>query len=152
MSISNFDRRAYIVDDDAALRSTMVRILMGSGLIAEEFDSAESFLHNLSERPAGCILLDVTLPGISGIQLLHRIRSQAVSHQVIMVSGCGDIALAVEAVKAGALDFVQKPFRADQLRHVVEKAFGLIEEKQRSSFEPFSSSYSQKLVSGTNQR
>ena len=137
MSISNFDRRAYIVDDDAGLRNTMVRILMGSGLIAEEFDSAESFLKSLSERAAGCVLLDVTLPGISGIQLLHRIKSQAVSHQVIMVSGCGDIALAVEAVKAGAIDFVQKPFRADQLRSVVEKGFTLVEEAQRSRSQVF---------------
>lgn len=132
MSISNFDRRAYIVDDDAALRNTMVRILMGSGLIAEEFESAESFLQDLPERPVGCVLLDVTLPGISGIELLHRIRSGSVSHQVIMISGCGDIALAVEAVKAGALDFVQKPFRADQLRNVVEKGFALVEVAQRS--------------------
>ena len=132
MSNSNFERRAYIVDDDAALRNTMVRILMGSGLIAEEFGSAESFLQDLPARAAGCVLLDVTLPGISGIELLHRIRSGAVSHRVIMVSGHGDIGLAVEAVKAGALDFVQKPFRADQLRHVVEKGFALVEEAQRS--------------------
>ena len=110
---------------------------MGSGLIAEEFESAESFLQNLSERPVGCVLLDVTLPGMSGIQLLHRIKSGAVSHHVIMVSGRGDIALAVEAVRAGALDFVQKPFRADQLRDVVGKAFALIEEKQRSSSQVF---------------
>lgn len=128
----SFDRRAYIVDDDAALRNTIRRTLTGSGILTEEFESAESFLLGQSQRRLGCVLLDVSLPGMSGIELLHRIRSEAVPHPVIMMSGHGDIRLAVGAVKAGALDFVEKPFRAEQLRHAVENGFKLITEDHRS--------------------
>lgn len=124
----SFDRRAYIVDDDVALRNTIRRILTGSGILTEEFDSAESFLVGQSQRRLGCVLLDVSLPGMSGVELLHRIRGEADPHPVIMISGHGDIALAVGAVKAGALDFVQKPFRAEQLRQAVEHGFNLIAE------------------------
>lgn len=129
---SSFDRRAYIVDDDAALRNTIRRILTGLGILTEEFGSAECFLIDQPRRPLGCVLLDVSLPGMSGIELLHRIKGGTAPHPVIMISGHGDIPVAVEAVKAGALDFVEKPFRAEQLRQAVESGFKLIAEIDRS--------------------
>ena len=130
--MSFFDRQVYVVDDDAALRNTVRRILTSTGILTEEYDSAEAFLSARRGRLLGCVLLDVSLPGMSGIELLRQIRNEAVPHPVIMMSGFGDIPLAVEAVKAGAVDFVQKPFRAEHLRGAVENALKLVQEVQTS--------------------
>lgn len=122
------ERRAYIVDDDAALRRTMERMLAESGIVIEQFDSAGKFLDGYSERPMGCVLLDVRLPDLSGLDILEHIADLGPANPVIMVSGFGDIPTAVRAVKTGALDFLQKPFRKEQLLRVVQKAFERIEQ------------------------
>lgn len=121
------ERRAYIVDDDRALRRIMARMLAGEGISVEEFDAAESFLEGYSERPIGCVLLDIQLPGLDGMQLLERIANLAPNNPIIMVSGFGDIPSAVRAVRTGALDFLQKPFRKEQLLDVLHKAFIKVE-------------------------
>jgi two-component system response regulator FixJ len=97
----------------------------------EDFESAETFLSNYSARPAGCVLLDVKLPGMNGLEVLERISVLAPRNAIIMVSGFGDIPSAVRAVKMGAADFVQKPFRKEQLVTVVTKAFEAIEDIMR---------------------
>lgn len=121
-------RRAYIVEDDAALRRTMVRMLSGAGVESEEFETAEEFLADYSNRPIGCVLLDVRLPGMDGLELLEQTAELDPANPIIMVSGFGDIPSAVRAVKMGALDFVQKPFRKEQLLDVLDKAFERIDE------------------------
>lgn len=121
-------RRAYIVDDDAALRRTMQRMLGDEGISVEEFATAESFLEGYPERPIGCVLLDVKLPGLDGMQLLEQIADLSPANPIIMVSGYGDIPSAVRAGRAGALDFLQKPFRKEQLIEAVRKAFDKIDE------------------------
>ena len=121
------ERRAYVVDDDRALRRIMARMLAGEGISVEEFDTAESFLESYSERPIGCVLLDIQLPGLDGMQLLERIANLAPPNPIIMVSGFGDIPSAVRAVRIGALDFLQKPFRKEQLLDVLDKAFAKVE-------------------------
>ena len=121
------EHRAYIVDDDSALRRTMTRMLAGEGISVEEFDTAESFLEGYSNRPIGCVLLDIQLPGLDGMQLLERVANLAPANPIIMVSGFGDIPSAVRAVRTGALDFLQKPFRKEQLLDVLEKAFAKVE-------------------------
>jgi two-component system response regulator FixJ len=120
------DRRAYVIDDEPALRSTIRRILTPTGILTEEFESGEAFLAGVEERPLGCILLDLKLPGISGLEVLERIRAHGMRDPVIMISGHGDIPLALGAVKAGALDFIEKPFRKDQLLKVVGEAFEVV--------------------------
>jgi two-component system response regulator FixJ len=105
----------------------MARMLVGDGISVEEFATAEAFLKGYSERPIGCVFLDVRLPGLDGMQLLEQIADLAPSNPIIMVSGFGDIPSAVRAVRAGALDFLQKPFRKDQLLTAAEKAFETIE-------------------------
>lgn len=130
-------RRAYIVDDDAALRRTMDRMLAETSIAIEQFESAEAFLTGYTERPLGCVLLDVRLPDLNGLDILERIANLCPANPVIMVSGFGDIPSAVRAVKMGALDFLQKPFRKEQLLEVVDKAFSRIEEltSQEQEFE-----------------
>jgi len=120
------DRRAYVIDDEPALRSTIRRILTPTGILTEEFESGEAFLRGLEERPLGCILLDLKLPGISGLELLDRLRAEGRRDPVVMVSGHGDIPMALGAVKAGALDFIEKPFRKEQFLKVVGEAFDVV--------------------------
>jgi two-component system response regulator FixJ len=119
-------RRTYIVDDDAALRRTIMRLLDDTNSEAQEFDSAERFLEGYSERPIGCVLLDVRLPGMDGLELLDRISDLSPPNPVVMLSGFGDVPSAVRAVRMGAIDFLQKPFRKDELLQVVGKAFDKI--------------------------
>lgn len=121
-------RRAYIVDDDAALRRTMNRMLAEEDISVDEFATAESFLDGYSERPIGCVLLDVKLPGLDGMQLLEQLAELSPANPIIMVSGFGDIPSAVRAGRAGALDFLQKPFRKEQLIDAVRTAFEKIDE------------------------
>jgi two-component system response regulator FixJ len=120
-------RRAYVVDDDAALRRTIARMLAGAGIETEEFDSAEAFLTGYSARQAGCVLLDVRLPGMDGLELLERIAALPPPNPVVMVSGFGDIPSAVRAVRMGAVDFIQNPFRKEAMLEVVCRALEKIE-------------------------
>lgn len=113
----------YIVDDDPALRRTIARMLVELQTQIVEFDSAEALLAGYSDRPSGSILLDMQLPGLSGLDLLERITKLKPANPVIMLSGFGDIPSAVRAVKEGALDFIQKPFRKEQLIDLVTRAF-----------------------------
>lgn len=123
-------RRVYIVDDDPALRRMIRRILADIGVECEEFASAEAFLPDYFQRPAGCVLLDVQLPGMDGLELLDQISSLDPANTIIMLSGFADIPSAVRAVKTGAIDFLQKPFRKANLLHVVERALAGIETQQ----------------------
>jgi FixJ family two-component response regulator len=113
----------YIVDDDPALRRTIVRMLASLQTQIVEFHSAEALLTGYSDRVTGCILLDMRLPGLSGLDLLERITRLKPPNPVIMLSGFGDIPSAVSAVKMGAIDFIQKPFRKEQLLELVCRAF-----------------------------
>jgi len=123
----------YIVDDDAGLRAIVRGMLRDPSVRFEEFESAESFLTGYSDRPSGCVLLDVRLPGMNGLEVLERISVLQPPNAIIMLSGFGDIPSAVRAVKMGAADFVQKPFRKDQLVEVVRKAFESVEAMAKTS-------------------
>ena len=122
------DRRVYVVEDDEALRRTIRRALTDFGIYTEEFNSAEALLEGYSERPLGVILLDMRLPGMSGLELLDRLETLMPANPVVMISGYGDIPSAVRAVRRGALDFLQKPFRKDKLISIIQSAFERIEE------------------------
>ena len=121
--------RTYIVDDDPGLRRTIARVLTRAGFDVEEFDSAEELLADYSKRPPGCILLDVRMPGMNGLDLLEVITTRPPANPVIMLSGHADVPSAVRAVKAGALDFLQKPFKQDQLLTAVARACQQIEKQ-----------------------
>lgn len=127
------DRRAYVVDDDAALRATIRRILTPAGVYTEEFSSAEAFLQGYSGRPVGCVLLDVRLPGMSGLDLLTTIRSQPPANAFIILSGYADIPMTVTAVKAGAVEVLEKPFRNQRLIEAVAQALDKVGSHQSRS-------------------
>lgn len=128
-------RYAYIVEDDLALSRVVARMLSDVDTMTEEFGSAETFLDGYSNRPMGCVLLDVRLPGIDGLELLETISNRAPPNPIVMISGFGDIPSAVRAVKMGAFDFLQKPFGKDRLLEVVDKAFERIEATTRNDRE-----------------
>ncbi len=104
------DRVVHVIDDDAAVRDSLTFLLASSGYRARAYESAEAFLTALSTIDSGCVITDVRMPGVSGIELLERLREANATLPVIVVTGHGDIALAVEAMKLGAADFLEKPF------------------------------------------
>ncbi len=121
----------YIVDDDEAMRTALVDLLDSVQLPTETYATAERFLeHFVPDRP-GCLLLDVRMPGMGGIELHKRLVARKVTLPVIIISGHGDIPMAVEAVRGGALDFMEKPFRFQPLLDRVQQALTLDDELRR---------------------
>jgi FixJ family two-component response regulator len=100
----------FIVDDDDAVREALGALLGSSGLHYESFASAEAFLAVAHRQMQGCLLLDVRMPGMSGLELQHELQARGIALQVIIITGHGDVPMAVRALKAGASDFVEKPF------------------------------------------
>lgn len=127
------DRRVYIVDDDAALRLTVRRILTSAGIFTQEFSSGEEFLTKHPTLQTGCILLDVQLPGMRGVEVLSELKRARSPHVVIMLSGGGDIPTAINAIREGALDYVEKPFRNVRLLEAVEQGLDAIRAAQPQS-------------------
>lgn len=105
----------YLVDDDALVRATISAILKSNGFVTSEFDSAEELLGALDDLERGCILSDVRMPGMSGVELVRYLKANGIDQPVIIMSGVADIAIAVEAMKAGAVDFLEKPIKASTL-------------------------------------
>ena len=125
------DRRVYVIDDDALVRATIRRMLTGAGIYSQEFETAADFLDDQSSLPMGCILLDLRLPSMSGLELLRILKRADVRDPVVMISGQADLPDAVDAIKAGALDFLQKPFRKERLLEVVNDAFEVVRSHQQ---------------------
>jgi FixJ family two-component response regulator len=107
--------RVYIVDDDAAVRASLRALLGSVGLPAVDFASGEAFLQAVDGGTRGCLLLDVRMPGMSGLQLQQELRDRGIHIPVIVITGHADVPMAVRAMKAGAKDFMEKPFNHQQL-------------------------------------
>src|ERR1035437_9474744 len=105
----------YVIDDDDAVRQSLEFLLRTAGHTVRGFESAKAFLEILPQLRSGCIITDVRMPDITGIDLLRRVKELGIDIPVIMITGHGDISLAVEAMKLGAVDFLEKPFDDDQL-------------------------------------
>ena len=112
----------YVIDDDAAIRRSMAFLLRTAGLVARTYESAEVFLGEAKDLAPGCVITDVRMPGIGGIELVRRLAQAKLPLAAIVITGHGDIALAVEAMKAGAIDFIEKPFKDEVLLRAVERA------------------------------
>ena len=108
-------RAVHIIDDDQALRESLAFLLRTHQLEVRSFDSAKTFLDALPDASLGCVITDIRMPGMSGIDLLRRLKELKVGVPVIVITGHGDVSLAVEAMKIGAADFFEKPFNDDQL-------------------------------------
>jgi RNA polymerase sigma factor (sigma-70 family) len=107
-------KTVLVVDDDNAVRDSLKWLIESVGLSALLFASADEMLNSDALQHAGCILLDVRMPGISGLELQERLNARGVTTPVIVITGHGDVPMAVRAMKAGAMDFIEKPF-SDQL-------------------------------------
>ena len=115
MSTMQPDPIIYVIDDDDAVRHSLEFLLKTAGLTVRGFDGAQAFLDVLPQINSGCIITDVRMPEITGIDLLRKLKEMGVDLPVIVITGHGDISLAVEAMKIGAVDFLEKPFDDDAL-------------------------------------
>lgn len=107
--------KVFIVDDEEAIREGLKWLFESSGIEAETFDSGETFLKAFNPRLCGCLLLDVRMPGMTGLELFELLQERECSLPVIFLSGHGDISMAVEAIHKGAADFIEKPASDNQL-------------------------------------
>jgi two-component system response regulator FixJ len=131
------DKLVYVVDDDADVRESMRALLTSAGFQVHAFDSAKSFL-GTSLSQSGCVITDVRMPDIDGLELLNEMRKQRVTLPVIVVTGFGDIPLAVRAMKAGAFEFLEKPVDPTGIADCVERALashGNVAQSARASRE-----------------
>ena len=122
------DADVHVIDDDDAVRESIDFLLRSAGLSVRTYDSATSFLDAAPKITAGCIITDVRMPGLSGIDLLGRLQEMQIGLPVIVITGHGDVPLAVEAMKCGAVDFLEKPFDDDVLLASVRAALDRSEE------------------------
>jgi len=112
----------HIVDDDAAVRQSLAFLLGSAGLAVRLYDSAAAFLAGLTKVKGGCLITDLRMPGMTGLELLHELRAKSCDLPAIVVTGHGDVPLAVEAMKAGATDFIEKPFDQQAILNAVQAA------------------------------
>ena len=115
-------KNVYVIDDDPAIRDSLDFLLGAAGFSVRAFDSGQVFLDQLAKLEHGCVVTDMRMPGIDGMELLRRVNSGARKLPVIVMTGHGDVPLAVEAMKLGALDFLEKPFEDDRLIGMIETA------------------------------
>src|SRR5690348_3837762 len=112
----------YVIDDDPAMRDSLDFLLGSADFKVTLFDTAADFLDAHAGLGFGCIVSDVRMPGIDGMDLLRRLKANASPLPIIIMTGHGDIPLAVEAIKLGALDFIEKPFEDERLIGIIEAA------------------------------
>ncbi|MBI1386072.1 MAG: response regulator [Rhizobiales bacterium] len=116
------DLHVNVVDDNAAVRKSMCALLLAHGYSVSSFESAEHFLAQHSGAGHQCVLLDLRMPGMSGLDLQRHLRRNAPDIPLIILTGHGDISSAVEAMRAGAIDFIEKPGSEDQLLRALDSA------------------------------
>lgn len=112
----------HIIDDDGAVRDSLAFLLRTARHEVRSYDSAVTFLADFKADGPGCIITDVRMPEVGGIELLHRLKERGIDLPVIVITGHGDIALAVEAMKAGAVDFLEKPFDDERVLVAIASA------------------------------
>ena len=114
---------AFIVDDDPSIREALCDLIESAGLATQSFHSAETFLDAWTPDMAGCLVLDVRLPGIGGIELQGILAEAGLSIPIIIMTAHGDVPMVRKAMKAGAVEFLTKPFQDDELLQAIEQAF-----------------------------
>jgi two-component system response regulator FixJ len=112
----------FIVDDDAEVRDAIKLLMDSVGLAAETYDSAQDYLDRFDPERPGCLVLDIRMRGIGGLDLQDRLNAEPLHPPIIVITGHGDVPMAVRAVKAGAVDFIEKPFNDQLLLDAVHRA------------------------------
>ncbi len=111
----------YVVDDDEAVRDSVQWLLEGKDYRVRCFDSAESFLSRYDAREVACLIVDIRMGGMNGLELQNRLIEHHSPLPIVFITGHGDVPMAVDTMKKGAMDFIQKPFKEDQLLGLVER-------------------------------
>ena len=112
----------HIVDDDPAMRESVAFLLNTEDLATRVYDGAHALLARVAELEPGCVVTDIRMPEMNGLELVGELKKRGVTHPVIVLTGHADVALAVEAMKAGVLDFLEKPFQDETLLNAVRAA------------------------------
>lgn len=112
----------YIVDDDEAVRDSLSLLLKSVGIPCKTFENATAFLNGGVDQHAGCLVLDIRMPGLSGLELQQQLKETGNTLPIIFITGHGDVPMAVEAMKQGAVEFIQKPFREQDLLDCINRA------------------------------
>jgi FixJ family two-component response regulator len=112
----------HVIDDDTTARDGLACLLEAAQFSVRTYNSAVAFLDALPRAEAGCIITDVRMPEIDGLALVRRLKSQQISMPVILISGTGDVSLAVEAIKEGAADFIEKPYDSETMLSTLKSA------------------------------
>jgi len=121
-------RTIHLVDDDEAIRRSASFMLRTSGYLVKTHESGVQFLNNVDRIEPGCILLDVRMPGMDGIEVQQALRERGIFLPVIVMTGHGDVNVAVQAMKAGAVDFIEKPFEKASLLSALEEGFNRLDQ------------------------
>jgi len=125
----------FAIDDDASVRKGLKRLLRSAGYKSEIFESASDFLERDQHAGPACVILDVRMPVLNGMDLQETLIQRRRDEQLVFITGHGDISMCAQAMKAGAVDFLPKPFRADELLQCVERALIRSTEQRRRSAE-----------------
>jgi FixJ family two-component response regulator len=112
----------FVIDDDAGMRASIQGLLKSAGLLSESFGTAEEFLHNKRPDGPGCLVLDVSLPGVSGLDFQRQLADAGVRIPIVFITGHGDIPMTVKAIKSGAVEFLTKPFLDQDLLNAIHQA------------------------------
>ena len=124
-------RTIYVIDDEEAVRDSVTFLLEARGLWVKSFASAGDFLAAVSSLAPGCVLTDMRMPGMDGLDLLRHIRERNLTWPVVVMTAHGEVPLAVQALKAGASDFIEKPFAGDTLIEAVVSALQTIDQTRK---------------------
>jgi FixJ family two-component response regulator len=129
----NQPQTVFIVDDDEDVREALSMLMRAVGLQAENFATARDFLQRFNQRDSGCLVLDIRMPGMSGIELQAELHKRRIRLPIVFLTGHGDVPLAVKAMKAGAIDFIQKPLDEHRLVVAVMNALKADAEQEKLS-------------------
>jgi len=120
--MTDIQQTVYVVEDDEAVRDSLELLLKSDGKPVKTYESASAFLKDYSDKMAGCIVLDIRMPGMDGMELQKKLNEKHSILPIIFVTGHGDVPMAVDAMKEGAVDFIQKPYREEALLEKIEAA------------------------------
>jgi FixJ family two-component response regulator len=127
--MTDIQQTVYVVEDDEAVRDSLELLLQSDDKLVKTYDSANAFLKSYSDAMAGCIVLDIRMPGMDGMELQKKLNDKHSILPIIFVTGHGDVPMAVDAMKEGAIDFIQKPYREEALLEKIEAA--LVQDRQQ---------------------
>jgi RNA polymerase sigma factor (sigma-70 family) len=137
----------FVVDDDQAMRNSLKWLIESVGVQVESFASADEFLRHYQPGRPGCLVADVRMPGMSGLDLQDYLVEHSIRIPVVIITGHGDVPMAVRAMKAGAVDFIEKPFNDEALLDAIRRAVAF--EEQQRSYESEHHQIQQRLASLT---